>query len=140
LADQRLLGAGAAPAVAPVDGEDPLELPLQVSAHIGPIRSLGGRASRARGGHLVSTPRRSSPAGGMAACIIAERAAMSSGRPGSLISAPCRRCTGSWKDDSHGDHPYPRRPRRAAALRGPRRSEEHTSELQSREKLVCRLL
>src|SRR5690606_41893718 len=35
----------------------------------------------------------------------------------------------------------PRRARRAADDGGPRaRSEEHTSELQSREKLVCRLL
>src|SRR5436309_12604941 len=33
-----------------------------------------------------------------------------------------------------------RRPHRADALAGARRSEEHTSELQSRENLVCRLL
>src|SRR5690606_11799012 len=32
------------------------------------------------------------------------------------------------------------RPRGAAVSRHPRRSEEHTSELQSRENLVCRLL
>src|SRR5690606_40995595 len=33
-----------------------------------------------------------------------------------------------------------RRQRRQGAARPPRRSEEHTSELQSRENLVCRLL
>src|SRR5690606_41954579 len=39
-------------------------------------------------------------------------------------------------------HPGPvrRRPRRARVRRGEGRSEEHTSELQSRENLVCRLL
>src|SRR3712207_3454348 len=34
----------------------------------------------------------------------------------------------------------PRRDRRAAVRAGPARSEEHTSELQSRQYLVCRLL
>src|SRR5690606_41787318 len=36
--------------------------------------------------------------------------------------------------------PGPRGALRAAGVRGARRSEEHTSELQSRENLVCRLL
>src|SRR5690606_41483223 len=36
--------------------------------------------------------------------------------------------------------PCTARPLRSAPDRGPRRSEEHTSELQSRENLVCRLL
>src|SRR3712207_8791005 len=34
----------------------------------------------------------------------------------------------------------PSAPRRAPTARAPRRSEEHTSELQSRQYLVCRLL
>src|SRR2546427_13037485 len=38
-----------------------------------------------------------------------------------------------------GGEPRPR-PQRGQAARGPRRSEEHTSELQSQSNLVCRLL
>src|SRR3712207_8952768 len=55
------------------------------------------------------------------------------------------RCDGTdrgifWVDLSLGDHTRPRRtsPRCARGL--PMRSEEHTSELQSRQYLVCRLL
>src|SRR3712207_9548673 len=39
---------------------------------------------------------------------------------------------------AEGRHPHPRGPREAAGRA--RRSEEHTSELQSRQYLVCRLL
>src|SRR3712207_8526641 len=41
----------------------------------------------------------------------------------------------SWRNQALGDHP----PRRLGRSEG-RRSEEHTSELQSRQYLVCRLL
>src|SRR6266496_6737621 len=41
----------------------------------------------------------------------------------------------------HQDRPQPRSPETAAmAIAGDHRSEEHTSELQSRRDLVCRLL
>src|SRR5690606_42050041 len=46
-----------------------------------------------------------------------------------------RRAGGGHPD--HGPHPSPRLPVRGG---GEGRSEEHTSELQSRENLVCRLL
>src|SRR3712207_8950590 len=39
-----------------------------------------------------------------------------------------------------GRHARARRPRRPARRHAPARSEEHTSELQSRQYLVCRLL
>src|SRR3712207_7949535 len=45
-------------------------------------------------------------------------------------AAPGRPCAGG-----HGVEPC-----RGRGLRGPERSEEHTSELQSRQYLVCRLL
>src|SRR3712207_8142936 len=56
------------------------------------------------------------------------------------------------RQTSHGRHRYTARPRRAESTwarrralpssnrAAPRRSEEHTSELQSRQYLVCRLL
>src|SRR5215475_15667003 len=42
--------------------------------------------------------------------------------------------------DQPGPHQRPVDPRLRRHRRHPRRSEEHTSELQSRENLVCRLL
>src|SRR5690606_41324459 len=54
----------------------------------------------------------------------------------------CRRAT-SWPPPSSATRPTPCRKSAAASVRRTacaRRSEEHTSELQSRENLVCRLL
>src|SRR5690606_40006200 len=58
-----------------------------------------------------------------------------------LGSSPLRSCRGETLTETN--RPAPRAERecqRVAASHAVRRSEEHTSELQSREKLVCRLL
>src|SRR3712207_7655571 len=55
----------------------------------------------------------------------------------------CRRgCSHTWPTRSRRSAVTPRRcgPRSSASLRRSTRSEEHTSELQSRQYLVCRLL
>src|SRR5438445_13331700 len=54
-------------------------------------------------------------------------------------------CRRSWDREESagrpaGTNPAPRRSARGAAWRSRGRSEEHTSELQSRQYLVCRLL
>src|SRR5438445_6477435 len=60
-----------------------------------------------------------------------------SGRPRCACPPPsARQGTARPRPTSH----LPRRARRAPAARGDSRSEEHTSELQSRQYLVCRLL
>src|SRR3712207_8394762 len=69
--------------------------------------------------------------------------------PYTTLFRSCRRPTSARRSDPGpprwdprtARHP-PRRPpsRRAAGRAGTRRSEEHTSELQSRQYLVCRLL
>src|SRR5690606_41375097 len=66
------------------------------------------------------------------------------------LRAPARARAGAVPAPGHRAHPHPRRlhvaraaPRAARSgnrAAAPRRSEEHTSELQSRENLVCRLL
>src|SRR5690606_40353549 len=54
---------------------------------------------------------------------------------GFATTVPC------WKERwPVARHPRDRRPPRRCGNRDGRRSEEHTSELQSRENLVCRLL
>src|SRR2546422_6813908 len=60
-----------------------------------------------------------------------------SDRGGGRLRARGRRA--SWKDDRRGAAAR-ERTRRGDSRGGPRRSEEHTSELQSRLHLVCRLL
>src|SRR2546428_5835441 len=66
------------------------------------------------------------------------RSAANAGAPGDLLAAP---------HQVGADRPHQSRPRRARLAgasprrrRGQARSEEHTSELQSRSDLVCRLL
>src|SRR5690606_41499367 len=60
-----------------------------------------------------------------------------SGRPACVPTAPCSRTAKNPASSCPPPEPHP-----PAAARPPRapRSEEHTSELQSRENLVCRLL
>src|SRR5690625_6621041 len=68
---------------------------------------------------------------------------MASGPTGSSASATPGRPTRIWWPDERGRRPDPAYPEAMAdesALNTARRSEEHTSELQSRGHLVCRLL
>src|SRR5690606_41641496 len=61
------------------------------------------------------------------------------GRPAASSAPACRRCRGGSR--CRAANPMQRHIERPAApTRTLARSEEHTSELQSREKLVCRLL
>src|SRR5690606_39594876 len=53
---------------------------------------------------------------------------------------PCPRSQASRKASSHASPPSCAAPARSSHTRSSTRSEEHTSELQSRENLVCRLL
>src|SRR5690606_41238064 len=66
-----------------------------------------------------------------------------SGRQPSLPASPFSRtstCPTLPPSVSLGTRTAQAKPRRAASTHALNRSEEHTSELQSREKLVCRLL
>src|SRR3712207_7497863 len=61
------------------------------------------------------------------------------GPPRPTAAAPAG-SAGPPPPDARRCSPAPRRRGRSAATRLPTRSEEHTSELQSRQYLVCRLL
>src|SRR5690606_39512897 len=64
-----------------------------------------------------------------------------SGYPGSRSRRTSWRCSTGWSCCSADRPALPRRPNRCSwSVRAHARSEEHTSELQSRENLVCRLL
>src|SRR2546422_5675401 len=56
------------------------------------------------------------------------------------ISGHVGRASESQRAHHHGGHDGDPEPRQERGARGARRSEEHTSELQSRLHLVCRLL
>src|SRR5690606_39959493 len=92
--------------------------------------------------HLHSFPtRRSSDLEG-AADLHRSTALSHSSRlsPCCFLPAPrCRRCSLPAPWSPRCSHPAPRSPP-GDRPSSPLRSEEHTSELQSREKLVCRLL
>src|SRR5690606_41687713 len=59
-------------------------------------------------------------------------------KPGARPGGPGQ--GGQGRPSGQGQRPGGGAPRPGGRPAGPRRSEEHTSELQSREKLVCRLL
>src|SRR5690606_35367445 len=114
---------GARPQVRPV-GE--AEVALERYAATGGRRGCAERAQFEREGFLQPVR-----AGGME-------------REEGARREPQRPVSGQARDPAGRDGPGPKSPRRAAGTRAPRRprrrSEEHTSELQSRENLVCRLL
>src|SRR5690606_39668021 len=61
-------------------------------------------------------------------------------RPDSAASARAARAQGQTRTEPASGASSPGSPNATRARRRPQRSEEHTSELQSRENLVCRLL
>src|SRR3712207_8115932 len=71
-------------------------------------------------------------------CAVAR--ALTPSREASSRAREHGRTIGVHRDDGTPEEGRPRRLRRTVAYRGPPSSEEHTSELQSRQYLVCRLL